>query len=368
MFKKRMLAVFLCLALITVLAAGCGGGGEQPSEPKPEPPAETPAPAPAAKIGEGRTLVVGIWGGPQEDLVREHVIKPFEEETGATVELILGGSSDRFARMYAEKDNPTMDIVYLGMGQTVQATHDGMILPANPAGVPEYNNLYEQAKSAGGYGISFMAIGLMYNTETVKTPPTAWKDLWKPEYKGKIAPFVFPGTQGTGFLVMAAKVHGGDEKNIDPGFEALKKLKPYPAVLSGIDETNLAFQQGDVWFTPQINGYVYEYKDQGGKVDFVMPEEGTPLAMNAAGIVNGSKNVDLAEIFINYHLSQGAQEGFAKELFYAPTNKTIVLDADLAAKMPYGEEEVGKLMVLDDVTISANQAEWAERWNREILN
>lgn len=363
MSKKRKLAIILCVAMLIATLAGCGTqGGQEPSE---EPDVATPEPD--KKIGEGRTLVVGIWGGPQEDLVREHVIKPFEEETGATVELILGGSSDRFARMYAEKDNPSMDIVYLGLGQTVQAAQDGVILPANPAGVPEYNNLYDQAKEAGAYGVSFLAIGIMYNTEKVSTPPTAWKDLWKPEYKGKVAPFVFPGTQGTAFLVMAAKAHGGDESNIDPGFEALKKLKPYPAILSGVDETNLAFKQGDVWFTPQINGLVHTYKEEGGAVDFVMPEEGTPLAMNSACIVNGSKNVDLAEIFINYHLSQAAQEAFAKELYYAPTNKTITLDPDLAAKMPYGEEQVAKLLMLDDKTISEKSAEWADRWNREII-
>jgi putative spermidine/putrescine transport system substrate-binding protein len=167
--------------------------------------------------------------------------------------------------------------------------------------------------------------------------------------------------------VMAARVHGGDENNIDPGFEALKQLKPYPAILWGIDETNLAFKQGDVWFTPQISGYVYAYQDEGGAVDFVIPEEGAPLAMNSACITTNSKNVDLAEIFINYHLSQAAQEAYARELYYAPTNKTVVLEPDLAAKMPYGEEEVAKLLVLDDKVISEKSAEWAERWNREIL-
>ena len=45
------------------------------------------------------------------------------------------------------------------------------------------------------------------------------------------------------------------------------------------------------------------------------------------------------------------------------TNKTVVLDDELA-KMPYGEQ-VSKLTVLDDETISANQADWAERWNRK---
>lgn len=331
-------------------------------------PTDVPEPVVEEKIGLGRTLVVGIWGGPQEEIVREHVIKEFTEKTGAEVELVLGGSSDRYARIYAELDAPTMDIVYLSIAQIQQASADGMVLPANPAGVPEFNNLYPQAQNYGGYGVAFLSIGLMVNTEYVDEMPTSWLDLWKPEYAGKVAPFVFPGTQGTAFLVMAARVHGGDESNIEPGFEALKALKPYPMILSGVDETNLGFQQGDIWFAPQIQGLVETYKAEGGKVEFVAPEEGTPLAMNAAAITTNSANVDLAEIFINIHLSQATQEAYARDLFYAPTNKTIVLDADLAAKMPYGEEQVGKLLMLDNPTISANQSDWADLWNREILD
>ncbi|MDD3824315.1 MAG: extracellular solute-binding protein, partial [Sphaerochaetaceae bacterium] len=201
----------------------------------------------APKIGQGRTLVVGIWGGPQEEIVREHVAKRFEEETGATVEFVLGGSSDRYARIYSELNNPSMDVVYLSMAQTEQATKDGVIRAPNPDRVPEYKNLYPIATASGGYGVALMAIGLMYNTDRFPTPPDSWLEMWKPENKGKVAPFVFPGTQGTAFLVMAAKVHGGSEENIGPGFEAIKKLKPFPMILSGIDEMNLAFQQGDLW-------------------------------------------------------------------------------------------------------------------------
>lgn len=341
---------------------------EKPAEPeKPADPTEAPAPTEVPKkIGEGRTLVVGIWGAEQEQIVREFLIPEFTEITGADVELILGGSSDRYARIYAELDAPTMDVVYLNIAQTQQASLDGVILPPNPDGVPEFKNLYPQAQEYG-YGVSFMSIGLMVNTEYVTEMPTSWLDLWKPEYKGKVAPFVFPGTQGTAFLVMAARVHGGGEDNIDPGFEAIKQLKPFPMILSGIDETNLGFQEGDIWFAPQIRGYVESYKSQGGQVTFVTPEEGTPLAMNAASIPTNSKNADLAEVWINLHLSQAVQEAYARVLFYAPTNKTVVLDDELAALMPYGEEQVAKLILLDNQTISANQADWADRWNSEIL-
>ena len=196
---------------------------EEPAAPTEVPvaPTEVPEPVVEEKIGEGRTLVVGIWGGPQEEIVREYVIKEFTEKTGAEVELVLGGSSDRYARIYAELDAPTMDIVYLSIAQIQQASADGMVLPANPAGVPEFNNLYPQAQDYGGYGVAFLSIGLMVNTEYVDVMPTSWLDVWKPEYAGKVAPFVVPGTQGTAFLVMAARVHGGDESNFETGFEAL---------------------------------------------------------------------------------------------------------------------------------------------------
>lgn len=343
---------------------------EEPAAPVEEPaaPTEEPAPVEQPKIGEGRTLVVGIWGAEQEEIVREYLIPEFTELTGADVELILGGSSDRYARIYAELDAPTMDVVYLSISQAQQASADGVISPPNPAGVPEFANLYPQAQEFGGYGVSFMSIGLMVNTEYVTEMPTSWLDVWKPEYKGKVAPFVFPGTQGTAFLVMAARVHGGGETNIDPGFEAMMELKPLPMILSGIDETNLAFQQGDVWLAPQIRGYVESYKSQGGKVEFVTPQEGTPLAMNAAAIPTNSANADLAEAWINLHLSQAVQEAYARVLFYAPTNKTVVLPEDLSSIMPYGEDDVAKLIMLDNLAISANQSDWTDRWNREILD
>ena len=354
MTYRKTIAMAVCFLMV---AAALFGTGDE----------EQASSAETARIGEGRTLVVGIWGGPQEELVREYVVKPFEEATGARVELVLGGSSDRFARLISEKDNPTFDVVYIGLKQTITAVKDGLILEPNPARVPEYNNLYDQAKEPGAYGVAFLSIGIMVNTEMVKDMPTSWKDLWKPEYKGKVAPAVYPGTQGEAFLAMASRIHGGDEQNSDPGIEALKQLKPFPLIYSGVDEINLAFKQGDVWLAPQIHGLVYKYKTEGGKVDFVIPEEGAPLALNSAAIPVNSKNADLAEIFINYHLGQECQEAYARRTFYAPTNKNVKLEAELASAMPYGEAEVDRLLILDYEAMNIGISTTTDRWNREIL-
>jgi putative spermidine/putrescine transport system substrate-binding protein len=359
-------AVLVCLVLAMAASMVFAGGSSQPAAPAAG--ASAAPAAPAAKIGAGRTLVVGIWGAQQETIVREHIIKAFEAETGATVELVLGGSGDRAAKIYSELDNPSMDVVYLNMTQTAQATADGVILQPNPARVPEYNNLYPIAKSVGGYGVSLMAVGLMYNTDKFKTPPDSWTVMWDPANKGKVAPFPFPGTQGTAFLVMAAKINGGSESNIGPGFEAIAKLKPYPLLSDGIDEVNLAFKNGDVWLSPQMDGYANDYKEKGGPVGFVLPKEGAILSMNCAAVTKNSKNADLAEIWINYHLGQACQQAYAQDLKYGPTNSKITLPADLAAKVVYGDAAVSRLQRLDDATVTKNQSAWADRWNREILN
>ncbi|MGI6612840.1 MAG: extracellular solute-binding protein [Fastidiosipila sp.] len=368
---KKLIVIVASLLVLLLVATACAPGTPEETTPKTTPAngVETTAKTePAGKIGEGRTLVVGIWGSTQEDIARELIIPRFEEETGATVELILGGSSDRNALLYAELDNPSMDVVYLSMAQAEAADKAEVIQPPNPDGVPEFNNLYEPAQKSGGYGVSFMSVGLMYSTKEFQKAPSSWMVCWDEAYRGRVAPFVFPGTQGTAFLIMAARLHGGDENNIQPGIDAIAELKPIPMFASGIDELNLAFETGDVVLCPQIDGYVVTYKEAGGSVDFVVPEEGGILSMNCATIPKNAKNTDLAEIWINIHLGQEVQEAYAERLFYGPTSSTVVLDDELAGKVLYGLDQVKKLIVPDNELISEKQSEWAELWNTQIVD
>lgn len=370
---KKRISCLVALSLAgTLLLSACGGGGTASSKAPeaskaPESSAPAESKAPETKIGEGRTLVVGVWGAEQETLVREHVVKPFEEETGAKVELILGGTGDRYSKLYAEVDNPSMDVMYLNMAQTEQATRDGVILPADPEGVKCYNDLYDIAKCGDGYGVALMATGLMYNTELCETPPDSWADLVSDEYAGLVCPYTMPSSQGNATLVMLATALG-DPKNIDAALEALAAAKPFPLITEGIPERNQAFLDGEVAIGPQINGYVYSAADEGIPVDFVYPKEGAALTMNCAVIPKNTKNADLAKIFINYHLSQACQEGYAEVLKYGPTNSTVTLPDDLAAKVVYGPDDVAKLVALDNQWVSENEASWTEKWNTMILD
>ena len=67
---------------------------------------------------------------------------------------------------------------------------------------------------------------LAYNTQFVKEPPKSWADLWKPEYKGKVALPDIGTSHGLFFVSIVSKMQSGDLYNTDAAFAKLQTLKP----------------------------------------------------------------------------------------------------------------------------------------------
>lgn len=81
----------------------------------------------------GDELVVGIWGGAQERIVKEHVEKPLVERYGCKVSYVLGGTVERRARAYAERGRPSFDVIYLNIFESRKAVRDGVTQAPTPA-------------------------------------------------------------------------------------------------------------------------------------------------------------------------------------------------------------------------------------------
>ncbi len=311
----------------------------------------------------GQTLVVGVWGGVIEQIYRDLVIPEIEKHNGK-VELLLGGTGDRTAKIYAEKGNPTMDIAYLNMYEAAQGVEDG-VLEAPSSEVPAYNDLYPAAQNVG-YGMSFMALGIAYNPKVFSTPPD-WPDLWKPEYKGKIALANFPGADGEGFVAIAGYLNGGDENNPDACFSKLAELKPIPLVYTNLDELFMMMDKGDVVAAPVISGYAWTYIDKGMNVAFSWPKTpGAVQMMDTLTIVKGTKNRDMALAWTQLSLSPKVQTAFADQIFFGPTNSKVQLDPKVAERVVYGQDKVNSLIHLSTYMLD-NRDTLTERWNREII-
>ncbi len=212
------------------------------------------------------------------------------------------------------------------------------------------------------YGVpfTFSAIPLLYNPDLVEEPKS-WLDLLKPEYKGHIAFPAITNGYGVDFLVMLAKAFGGSEDNIDPGFEAMKKIKGETIFKAASDLPTL-FGQGDIWIMPYDTGNTFKLQQAGLPVAFATPQEGSPAVNITACVAKGAKNADVAGAAIDMMLKPEAQIEIARRMRWTASNPETKLPADLAAEVP----AVDKLAQLDRDKINAKRASWIERWNREI--
>lgn len=121
------------------------------------------------------------------DGLAKKLVAGYEAQSGVKVELFQGTTGKILARMEAEKTNPVADVVVLASLPSVQGLKkEGLTLPYPDAKKADKLNPDWSDKEGNYFSTSASALGIAYNTKLVKTPPTSWADLAKPEYKDQV--------------------------------------------------------------------------------------------------------------------------------------------------------------------------------------
>lgn len=312
----------------------------------------------------GDELVVGIWGGAQERIVKEHVEPALVDRFGCTVSYVLGGTGERRARAYAERGRPSFDVVYLNIFESRQAVRDGVTQAPTPA-VENYEHLYPLARQ-GGYGVAFNPCTIVYDRTKAQTPIASWRDMWNPEWQGRIAWPVMGGAQGIAALLMTARAWGGDENNVDIAFEKIQELRPFPAIQGSQAQLFEMFDQGIADLSVEFGSFTHSYAEtRNPDIEIADPEEGQAVTMNVACITEGTRNQRLAEEWVNLHLSEPCMLAYAREIYYSPTVDNVAIPEDIAPKLIVGDQ-VERLVDFDWDVVTANLPRWQARFDREI--
>lgn len=323
-----------------------------------------------ANAGE---LVVICYGGTFEQGWRKAVINRFEQKyPGDKVHIATGLTMQVAAKMRAQKGNVEIDVVMMDQVGATQGEAEGLYAQLTPEKVPNLNNLLPmfKKKQAGHNWSYFFWEGeiLAYNKEKVTPAPTSWQAVFDPKYAGHIA---FPDintSHGVWMLNMAARINGGSEKNIDPGFEAIKQVRDgIHTFWTKHGQLQQLFAQEEVWITSWTSDRLAPLMVQGVPVDWVIPEEGAYLLSSTIGIAEGTKNLDLAYRYINFVLDAETQALIAKHTYLAPVVKGAPVDpAMVKAHLLPAAEDLDKLIDLDWPVVNKNRPEWTDRWRREI--
>ncbi len=327
-----------------------------------------------AAVGvKAETLVFAGPGGSWQKIMQPLVIKPFEKECGCTVRYRPGSSNDNLARVIATKGNPEIDVMYSGNLQQIQGAAQGLFVPLKTDAVPNlanvWPNLLDDKKTNAFLGV--IGGGFAYNTKIFEekkiAPPTSIKDMLRPEFKGRLVIEGAASNYGIGMLVLMAEVNGGGVNNIEPGFTFAKKVAPSVVVFARkTTDTSRALQQGTAYIAWWGDVRARTLASTGFPLKWVPVKEGIPPIIMGASVVKGSKVSDTGFKLINHLLSKDVQELLASKLNIGPTVKNADLDKEVADRVIYGPDEVGKLMNIDWLTVAENKATWIDRWNREV--
>ncbi|SON56752.1 Spermidine/putrescine-binding periplasmic protein precursor [Hartmannibacter diazotrophicus] len=314
-------------------------------------------------------LVAATFGGSWAE-VHKQILKPyFEEKTGATVSQSPMLATEQIAKLTAAKGGePPFDVAMLDEGPALEAIDAGLIAPFDASKSPNYADLPEKFQGEYGPAITMQAIGIAYNPETIKTPPTSWEDLWKPEYAGRVGITSLASTLGLAFLLDINRLEGGDESNMDAGFKKLQSLLPnLAAVSANFGAHGALFQQGEIDIGVQNFNFAEVLKAKGVPIEFVKVSTGTPGWKTTMHVVKGATKSDLAHAYIDSQLSADVQSEMAKAPWNTiPTNSKVPVEGIVAEKFGSTPEDLEKFVFFDWKKVNEGRAAWTDQFNRDI--
>lgn len=329
--------------------------------------------APGVRSQAVREVVFLGFGGTHEKNMKERVLPPFERAHNAKVLYVTGTMAANFARAQAQKGRPDADVIWDNDLTHVMGKRMGLFEKLDRARVTNLKDVYDVARDPDGVGVmqGFQAEGLEYNAKVFKDkgwpPPTSWRDLWNPAFKGRVG--LYAGTNAyTQYLIpMIARLEGGGERQVDGAFARLRELAPSaPTFALAPAELDNLLKQGEVWIAYNGSSRVYELQLAGFPVEFAYPKEGALIFGNWFDVLKGAPHGELAQDLVNYLIGVEAQALFARHVFFGPINGQVRLDPEVARRVPFGPEQIGKMVKLDFEAMNDGVARWTERWNKEI--
>ena len=310
-------------------------------------------------------ITVMTWGGHWLDIFKP-VAKRYEEDTGIRVNFVVqAGASDGLNKLMAQRNNPQVD-VWTGIESTVQAaTQAGLLSKLDPQAIPTMADIPDDLKTETSVSIWLSPRGIFYRKDLVPFEIKEWKDLWDPRLKGLVGATL--ALDRGSFLILAALLNGGNENDIDKGFEKVRELIPnLHAVYNTDPESIKLLETGEIGVAAWgILPNVYRHLGPDSKYQFVMPAPRF-LAPIPVTLVAGRSEEQTAAAakFIDYMLSPQGQTEMTTIAGTIPSNPKAQPPEKLKSILP--PLPISDIYNVDWSVVNANFSKWEDRWAQEI--
>ena len=223
---------------------------------------------------------------------------------------------------------------------------EDLLQPLNFDNIPNYQyiddsfrGLYYDPQDQYSVPYTYGIVGVIYDANLVDEADTgSWDLLWNQKYSGSILQFNNSRDAfGTAMYKLGLDVNSTDKDVWQQAYDEL--IAQRPVVYSYVmDEIYNMMESGEAAIGAYYAGDYFTMVDaQADHVDlqFYYPER-TNFYVDAMCIPTCAQNKELAEIFINYMLSEEPAVANAEYTYYASPNSLVYNNADYQEEM--GEE------------------------------
>jgi putative spermidine/putrescine transport system substrate-binding protein len=317
------------------------------------------------------TIVATTYPGSFDEAFKAVVGPAFSKASGGasvTFTPLLG--VDQIGKIQASRNAPPFDVVLFDEGPLIPAIGSGVLekFPAEKS--KAFADIPQAFRHPDGYApvITVQLIGIAYNPKKIKTPPTSWEDLWKPEYKGRVGLTGLGSSLGTAFMVEVAKMYGGSETNIEPAFEAVKKLLPNVGAIAPSPGALAAlFQQGEIDIAFNYWNNVALLAAKGVDIAFAKPKSGAIAIRSSAQIVKNNQDPKLVLDYLETVMSVDTQKTLeANPWVMMPVNSKVPLTGANLTVAKSVDDLVASSVLLDWTKFQPLRGEWITRFSKEV--
>jgi putative spermidine/putrescine transport system substrate-binding protein len=325
-----------------------------------------------AMSAEPAEITFFIWAGSNQGVVPTEVIQKYQQTNpNVKINILESNNTITYPKMVAAyrttPDKPLVNCGFFNVDSITKGDVEELWAPLDPKRVTNLTNIEQKYARPENKGVPYMmsGIGILYNKNAVKEPPKSWAEMWDPKFRGRVTMFDYDNRM----LVIAAKLNGGGEDNIDPGFKVWSEnAKNFRALVDSNDAVKNLLVSGDAWVAPWFSGLSYVWMREGSPLGFAIPKEGTigfPLYL---AMVKGGTPAQQAvcEDLLNELMAPANAGRYAKLTFAVPLLKNAELDEEQKKDPLLNAELAASSIALDYNSIALDAADWRERWDREV--
>ncbi len=274
-----------------------------------------------------RVVNVCSWG----EYIDEDLITEFEETTGIRVNYQTAESNEALYSLI-NMGGADFDVIVPSDYMIGRLIEEDMLAELNYDNIPNFDLIDDRFKNLSydpenKYTVPYTwsTLGIIYNRDMVDGEITSWSAMFDPQYAGQV--LMINNSRdafGTAMYKDGLDVNTTDKAQWDQALQTLLDQRP---LVKGyvMDEIFNSLESGEAAIGAYYAGdYFTMAEAQAENVDlqFYYPEP-TNYFIDAMCIPTGCQNQELAEIFINYMLSEEPAVANAEYISYASPNALV---------------------------------------------